>query len=281
MPLRTYSVVSLFEQPRCGIGQMLRLAAAIAAATSTCTYKSQRLDTNRFYIQVPNIPLMPATSTLPQDVLPVGFVDELIFDVPMNLRSNTDFPPLNGSTMDDWDCIGAQDADDICVSEDAEEQAKHVPAPHPRLIPNNMVFDSPIKRRQKSKEQDEYLIEEESEESLTDLYPHNKVASKMREMATIQKRRVRRNLDCHVCLSIIPAKQPQEPVITLPLFHSRYSYSAPLTFHQYQHALFKLLQIHERGLSAARTLKTLGHAENRKSRPARRLEMHEPLVDVI
>ncbi|CAM0138385.1 hypothetical protein VKS41_002935 [Umbelopsis sp. WA50703] len=247
---------------------------------------------------------MPATSTLPQDVLPVGFVDELIFDVPMNLRSNTDFPPLNGSTMDDWDCIGAQDADDICVSEDAEEwqqlelaiqrslepeycfaavakQAKHVPAPHPRLIPNNMVFDSPIKRRQKSKEQDEYLIEEESEESLTDLYPHNKVASKMREMATIQKRRVRRNLDCHVCLSIIPAKQPQEPVITLPLFHSRYSYSAPLTFHQYQHALFKLLQIHERGLSAARTLKTLSHAENRKSRPARRLEMHEPLVDVI
>ncbi|KAJ2963427.1 hypothetical protein NQZ79_g1553 [Umbelopsis isabellina] len=246
---------------------------------------------------------MPATSSLVQDFLPVGFVDEVDFELPVNLRSNVDFPPLHNSFTDDWDCIDTQDIDDISILEDEEEwqqlelaiqrslepeycfasvakQAQHVPAPQPKLTANTMVFDAPTKRRQKAKEQDADSIEELGD-SLVDLYPRNKVASRMREMATLQKKRVRRNLDCHICLSIIPPKRPEGPVTTLSLFHSRYSYSSPLTFHQYQHAIFKLLQIHERGLSAAHSMKIHAHADTRKRRSARRLETHEPLVDVI
>lgn len=246
---------------------------------------------------------MPTTSSLVQDFLPVGFVDEVDFELPVNLRSNADFPPLHSSLTDNWDWIDNQDIDDVSILEEAEEwqqlelaiqrslepencfasvakQAQHVPAPQPKLTANTMVFDAPIKRRQKAKEPDVELIEE-SEESLADLYPHNKVASRMREIATIHKKRERRNLDCHICLSIVPPKRPQEPVTTLSLFHSRYSYSLPLTFHQYQHAIFKLLQVHERGLSTAHSMKIHAHAETRKRRSARRLETHEPLVDVI
>jgi hypothetical protein len=245
---------------------------------------------------------MSATVILSQNVITDGFVDELNYDLPFDLQSSTEFPPLGAST-DDWSYINAQDTNDIYVTEDIDEweqldlaikqslepeycfaavakQTTHVPAPEPKLIARTPVFDAPIKRRQKSNQQNDQDNEDYTDGPLEDIYPYCTAAMVRRESKKMKQRREKLNLGCHVCVSIIPPKKPKEPVITSPLLHSRYSYSTPLTFHQYQHALFKLIQIHQRTLSRRTVLKyNPGNPDNRKTKSAGRL-LHEPISDL-
>lgn len=246
---------------------------------------------------------MPATIVHSQNVLTDDFVDELALHLPFNLRSAAEFPPL-AATSDGWSYINPQETEDIYVTEDADEweqldlaikmsleheycfatiakQTTHVPAPEPKLIAHTPVFDAPIKRRQKTKrDDDEYLIEEDTDGPLEDLYPYCSAAMVRRESKKIQNRREKQHLGCHVCVTIIPPKKPNEPVITAPLLHSRYSYSTPMTFHQYQHAIFKLMQIHQRTLSSKSAVRyNPGNPDERKNRSAGRL-LHEPISDL-
>lgn len=182
------------------------------------------------------------------------------------LNDSNEFPPLtSAATAEGWDCINNREAEDVVIhsSNDGWEQldlattthnqrpafcfatiakqTMHVPTPEPKLVASAPVFDKPVKRRQKPEKQ---LDLDDLDDQ--DIYP---VAVGPAQRARGMAKQKKLLMDT---FGTIPSRTPEEPVIADERMHSMYSYSEPLTAHQYQHATFKYVQMHQHDVSVFR-----------------------------
>ncbi|KAJ2961117.1 hypothetical protein NQZ79_g3564 [Umbelopsis isabellina] len=195
-----------------------------------------------------------------------SYADELGLSTPYSLHDSNEFPPLtSAATAEGWDCINNHEAEDVVVrgNNDGWEQLElaniqnqplgfcfatvakqtmHVPTPEPKLVASVPVFDKPVKRRQKPEKEPD-LDDFDEEDSIQDIYPVTAVPTQRVRGIAKQKKLL---MDT---FGTIPPRTPEEPVRADEGMHRMYSYSEPLTAHQYQHATFKYVQMHQHDVS--------------------------------
>ncbi|CAM0136844.1 hypothetical protein VKS41_007425 [Umbelopsis sp. WA50703] len=212
---------------------------------------------------------MLANTSTSQTVENDFYADELGSTTPYPLPDVNEFPPLtSAATAEGWDYINNHEAEDVVMRGNNDgweqldlaneslgfcfatvaKQTMHVPTPEPKLVASVPVFDKPVKRRQKpEKEPDTDL--DDLEDSLQDMYPDSAVPFQRTRGKAKQKKLL---MDT---FGTIPPRIPEVPMEVdegMRRMYAMYSYSEPLTTHQYQHATFKFVQMHQRDVSAFR-----------------------------
>jgi hypothetical protein len=175
----------------------------------------------------------------------------------IDLNDSLDFPPLT-TAADGWDYIESRETEDVLVTEDTEDweqlelakkqslafeycfasvakQTQHVPSPTPRLAASTILRETPLVRRHKKHQDEDY--DADDSDSLWDLYPTSNSEGKQTQKSLALRRK-----ELLHCFNTIPSAVPEEPVVTHPRLHKTCAYSEPLTDHQYQHAIFKHVQ---------------------------------------
>ncbi|KAG2183680.1 hypothetical protein INT43_006688 [Umbelopsis isabellina] len=199
-----------------------------------------------------------------------GHVDEVGPSTLYPLHDSNEFPPLTSvATAEGWDCINNREAEDVVVhsSNDGWEQldlantqnqnlgfcfatvakqTMHVPTPEPKLVALAPVFDKPMKRRQKPEKEPDTDDFDGFDEQDIYIYPVA-VGPAQRDRGMAKQKKLLMDT-----FGTIPSRTPEELVIADERMHSMYSYSEPLTAHQYQHATFKYVQMHQHDVSVFR-----------------------------